>query len=70
MELTRLQRREVVDGDGRRVGTVVDVAVSLAETYPAVTHLLVHTAPGSTVVIPWSQVRWVGETRLELRPWG
>ena len=44
MELTRLQRREVVDGDGRRVGTVADVAVSLAETYPAVTHVLVRTA--------------------------
>ncbi len=70
MELTRLQRREVVDGDGRRVGTVADVAVSLAETYPAVTHLLVRTAPGSTVVIPWSQVRRVDETRLELRAVG
>ena len=67
MELTRLQRREVVDGDGQHVGTVVDVAVSLAETYPAATHILVRTAPRSTVAIPWSQVRTVGETCVELR---
>ncbi len=67
MELTHLQGREVVNRDGRRIGKVADLAIQMSLGHPALTHILVRTSPRSTMVIPWSRVGGIDDSRLELR---
>lgn len=54
--LSDLLRRSIVDNDHRRVGSVRDVCVSLDETFPVVTALVVHRSGNGEMMIPWSQV--------------
>jgi len=56
--LSALLRRSVYDLDGRRLGTLKDVCVSLNETFPLVTALVVSQLSLTTndMIIPWSQV--------------
>lgn len=54
--LSTLLRNGVYDTDKRRVGSLSDVCVTLNETFPVITALVVQTALGREVYIPWSQV--------------
>ncbi|MGH2479103.1 MAG: PRC-barrel domain-containing protein, partial [Ktedonobacteraceae bacterium] len=56
--LSTLLRQSVCDLEGRRLGTLKDVCVSLNETFPVVTALVVSTPALSTndLIIPWSHV--------------
>ena len=56
--LSALLRETVCDLDGRRLGTLKDVCVSLGEAFPVVTALVV-SQPALTnndLIIPWTQV--------------
>jgi magnesium transporter len=66
--LSDLLRRSIVDNDHRRVGSVRDVCVSLDETFPVVTALVVHSSGNGEMMIPWSQVATVEgpEVRLNI----
>ncbi len=56
--LSTLLRQSVCDLDGRRLGTLKDICVSLNETFPTVTALVVSRSTLSThdLIIPWSYV--------------
>lgn len=56
--LSDLLRRTIVDLNQQRVGAVRDVCVSLDETFPVVTALVIHRG-ASEMMIPWSQVHTV-----------
>src|SRR5258708_8348639 len=63
--LSKLLRQSVCDRDGRRLGTLKDVCVSLNETFPVVTALVVSqlSLTSSELIIPWSQVDNLEEER-------
>jgi magnesium transporter len=67
--LSTLLRQNVVDIEGRRLGTVYDVYVSPGETFPSVTALVVRPAlnANNTIVIPWSQIRNLEESPIFLK---
>src|ERR1700693_3365623 len=46
--LSTLLRRSVFDIEGRRLGVVRDICVTLDETFPVVTALVVHSPLGSS----------------------
>ncbi len=56
--LSALLRQSIYDIEGRRLGVLRDVYVSLNETFPVVTALVVATSTlsNSDMIIPWSQV--------------
>ena len=56
--LSALLRENVCDLDGRRLGTLKDVCVSLGEAFPVVTALVVSqpTLTNNELIIPWTQV--------------
>jgi magnesium transporter len=56
--LSALLRRSIYDLDGRRLGTLKDVCVSLNEAFPVVTALIVSqlSLTNNDLIIPWSQV--------------
>src|SRR5258708_25900543 len=56
--LSTLLRQNVCDLEGRRLGTLKDVCVSLNEAFPVVTALVVSQSSltHSDLIIPWSQV--------------
>jgi magnesium transporter len=67
--LSALLRKSVYDSEGHRLGGLRDVSVSLHETFPVVTALIVHPALSSSsndLLIPWSCVRSIEEPRIEL----
>src|SRR5215470_10117107 len=65
--LTTLLRKSVYDSEGRRLGTLRDVYVTLDETFPIVNALVVHSAPGThDLIIPWSQVHSLEEPQIYL----
>ena len=65
--LSTLLRKSIFDIEGRRLGVLRDVCVSLNETFPAVTALVVHTTPGNgDKIIPWSQVHSLEEPEIYL----
>ncbi len=65
--LSTLLRQSVYDTDNRRVGAVRDVYVTLNETFPVVTALVVHTSVGGDdLLIPWSQVQSIEELPVTL----
>src|SRR6266700_3004471 len=57
-----------MDSDNRRVGSVRDVCVSLDETFPVITALVVYTSLGGNndLIIPWSQVHSIEEPEVHL----
>jgi Mg2+ transporter MgtE len=65
--LSSLLRQSIYDKENQHVGVVRDVSVSLAETFPVITALLVHTSGGSgNRMIPWSQVESIEELPVRL----
>ena len=69
--LSELLRRSIFDSDNRRVGTLRDVWVTLHETFPVVTALVVQHGLSTGVtnndrVIPWSQVQSIEEPQIRL----
>ena len=65
--LSTLLRRSVYDIEGRRLGTLHDISVSLNETFPAVTALIVRSLLGNNeIIIPWSQVHSLEEEQIHL----
>lgn len=63
--LSTLLRQSVCDLEGRRLGTLKDVCVSLKETFPVVTALVVshQSLTNSDFIIPWAQVDNLEEER-------
>src|SRR5260370_18355853 len=61
--LSMLLRQSVYDIEGRRLGALRDIYVSLNETFPAVTALVVAPSTPSTSdrLIPWSHVDSIEE---------
>lgn len=65
--LSELLHESIYDSANRRIGTLHDVCVSLQETFPVVTALLVTTKLGShELLIPWSQVQSIEESPIHL----
>ncbi len=67
--LSTLLRQSIYDIEGRRLGVLRDVCVSLNETFPAVTALVLATStlPGTNdIIIPWSQVDNLEESKIYL----
>ncbi len=67
--LSSLLRQSVYDLDGRRLGTLKDVCVSLNEAFPVVTALVVSqlSLTNNDLIIPWSQVDSLeGEDKIYL----
>ena len=67
--LSTLVRQNIYDIEGQKVGALRDVCVSLNETFPAVTALVVTTStlPGNNdIVIPWSQVDNIEDPKIYL----
>ena len=69
--LSELLRRSIFDSDNRRVGTLRDVWVTLHETFPVVTALVVQHGLSTGVtsndrIIPWSQVQSLEEPQIRL----
>src|SRR5258706_991925 len=65
--LSTLLRRNVYDIEGRRLGILHDISVSLNETFPAVTALIVRSLLGNNeIIIPWSQVHSLEEEQIYL----
>lgn len=62
--LSTLLRQSVIDSKNRRVGTIRDVCVSLDETFPIVTAIVVHQ--NNDVMIPWSQIHNIEDTQISL----
>lgn len=64
-----LLHKSVYDIEGKRVGIVRDFSVSLRETFPVVTGLIVGSPLGNShhdTIIPWSQVDHLEETPIHL----
>ncbi|MBA2286216.1 MAG: magnesium transporter [Ktedonobacteraceae bacterium] len=68
--LSELLRQSIADSEGRRLGNVRDICVSLNETFPVVTALVVHPASitngNGAMIIPWSQVHSIEEAPIHL----
>lgn len=65
--LSTLLRRSVYDSEGRRLGTLHDISVSLNETFPTVTALVVRSLlNNSEIIIPWPQVHSLEEEQIHL----
>ncbi len=67
--LSTLLRQSIFDIEGRRIGVLRDISVSLNETFPAVTALVIATStlPGNNdLIIPWSQVDNLEEPKIYL----
>jgi magnesium transporter len=67
--LSTLLRQSIYDIEGRRLGSLRDICVSLDETFPAVTALVIATStlPGNNdMIIPWSQVDNLEESKIYL----
>jgi magnesium transporter len=67
--LSTLLRQSIYDIEGRRLGTLRDVCVSLNEPFPAVTALVIATSTLSVnndMIIPWSQVDNLEESKIYL----
>ncbi len=63
--LSTLLRQSVCDLNGRRLGSLKDICVSLDESFPVVTALVVSQSSlsNSDLIIPWSQVDNLEEAR-------
>ncbi|HLX58305.1 MAG TPA: magnesium transporter [Ktedonobacteraceae bacterium] len=64
-----LLRQSIYDIEGRRLGVLRDICVTLHETFPVVTALVVHSTPGNghnDTIIPWFQVNNLEEDKIHL----
>jgi len=66
--LSTLLRQSVYDIEGRRIGALKDIYVTLHETFPVVTAIVVTPSTLSTqeMIIPWSQVHSLEESEVHL----
>lgn len=67
--LSTLLRKSIYDIEGRRLGSLRDIYVTLHETFPVVTALVVHSSMGNSnadMLIPWSQVDSLEEPQIHL----
>src|SRR6266705_4851280 len=66
--LSALLRRSIYDIEGRRLGVLRNVSVSLHDTFQVVTALVVATSTlsNSDMIIPWSQVNNLEEAKIYL----
>lgn len=65
--LSALLRKTVSDIEGRRLGLLRDVSVSLNETFPVVTAIIVRPATSMhDLIIPWTQVHSLEEPHIYL----
>jgi magnesium transporter len=65
--LSELLKESIYDSTNHRIGTLSDVCVSLHETFPVVTALIVNPSLGShKLIIAWSQVQSIEESPLHL----
>ncbi len=67
--LSTLLRQHIYDIEGHKVGVLRDVCVSLNETFPTVTALVITTStlPGNNdIVVPWSQVDNIEDPKIYL----
>ncbi len=65
--LSALLRKTVSDIEGRRLGLLRDVSVSLTETFPFVTAIIVRPTAGThDLIIPWTQVHSLEEPHIYL----
>jgi magnesium transporter len=66
--LSTLLRESILDSENRRVGSVRDVCVSLDETFPVITALVIYTSLGGNndLIVPWSQVQSIEEPEVHL----
>ncbi|WP_165423553.1 magnesium transporter [Ktedonosporobacter rubrisoli] len=64
--LSTLLRQSIYDRENRRVGSVRDVCVSLDETFPVITALMVHGSGNGDTFIPWTQVESIEELPVRL----
>src|SRR5205823_10477424 len=68
--LSTLLRQSIYDIEGRRLGVLRDISVSLNETFPVVTALVVRSPLGNSqndMIIPWYQVNSLEEPQIHLR---
>ncbi|GCE47903.1 Mg2+ transporter MgtE [Thermosporothrix hazakensis] len=65
--LSELLRQHVYDAEEKRVGRVHDVCISLNETFPVVTALVLRGNTGSRdIIVPWKQIRTIEEFPIHL----
>src|SRR6266571_8088414 len=67
--LSTLLRKSIYDIEGRRLGSLRDIYVTLHETFPVVTALVIHSSLGNgsgDMIIPWSQVDSLEEPQIYL----
>ncbi|GCE18914.1 magnesium transporter [Dictyobacter kobayashii] len=65
--LSALLHKSIYDIDHRRIGSLRDICVTLNETFPVVTALIVSPASGNErLVIPWSQVQNIETAPIQL----
>src|SRR5213082_3465011 len=67
--LSTLLRQSIYDIEGRRLGVLHDISVSLNETFPVVTALVVRSPLGNSqndMIIPWYQVNSLEEPQIHL----
>lgn len=65
--LSSLLRQSVYDNENRRIGGIRDVCVALAETFPVVTALVVHSSlSNDDTIIPWTQVNTIEDAPVHL----
>src|SRR5712692_8993657 len=62
-----LLRKNIYDSEGRRLGVLRDIYVTLNETFPVVNALVVRSTSGNhDLIIPWSQVHSLEEPQIYL----
>src|SRR5205085_11673126 len=65
--LSTLLRQSIYDIEGKRLGSLRDICVSLNETFPTVTAIIAHSSSGNgAMIIPWSQVHSIEEPQIHL----
>src|SRR6266699_422842 len=67
--LSTLLRQSIYDIEGRRLGVLHDVCVTLDEAFPVVTALVVRSALGNSLngmIIPWYQVNSLEVSKIHL----
>src|SRR5947207_14709494 len=67
--VSNLLRNSIYYIEGRRLGSLRDIYVTLHETFPVVTALVVHSSMGNSnadMLIPWSQVDSIEEPQIHL----
>ena len=67
--LSTLLRKSIFDIEGRRLGVLHDICVTLDETFPVITAIVVRAPLGNShndMIIPWYQVKGLEEAQIHL----